>query len=363
MYAAYNKLYYNALESKISIKTDFEKLTNTKYWEQYMTNAFQFSAAKNATEMRMLQENVFNKDKERRGFSEFKNLPEVQNIMDKFNGPDWWLRTEYDLASRGAVMAEKWQRDTKDRDLNPYWIYVCMDSPCDICEPLDGKIFKYDEGDDCFPPNHFNCECTTEPTDDAGENEENLISSDELESLQDNIPEQFQGNVGSDGIFPREGSSYYDTLPSANDAGVELFGAKKTGSTKLSTQARTQNQALVIFREWQATELKAPENQNDIIFRNHEWMLNVRMTQESLNKIGKKTRGIENIKKTIEHPDEIYAKWVDPKKQKAVHMTYMVHDGKFTYFVETESGKVTDAYFRQHVDSKALRKIGVKLMK
>jgi len=357
------------MEPGLKVKDSFEALSNTDFWEKYMLNAFQFSAAKNATEMKMLQQNVlqqnvFNENKERRSFSEFKNLPEVQNIMDKFNGPDWWLRTEYDLASQGAVMAEKWERDHANRDINPYWIYVCADEPCDICEPLDGMIFKYDEAsDELFPPNHFNCGCSTEPTDDAGEDEENLTSSEDIESGLAAVPEQFQGNVGTDGIFPREGSSYFETLPNANDADSEMFGTSLQGKTILNTTKYTDRAKRLTVDEWQREGLSAPKS-SDLLFRNHEWLLNVQMTQAVTKKLSGK--GFQNIRQAIEKPDEVWARWDDPKKQKAVRMFYFSHSAgkeKQSYIVETLSGQVVDAYFRTYNYAKDNRRLGIKLLK
>jgi SPP1 gp7 family putative phage head morphogenesis protein len=360
MYAAYNAAFFGVISKGLNVKSSFDKLTNTDWWEQYMVNAFQFSAAKNATEMRMLQQNVFDENKVKRSFSAFKNLPETQAIMDKFNGPDSWLRTEYDLASRGAVMAEKWQRDYKDRDINPYWIYVCQDSPCEICEPLDGMIFKYDEAsDDLWPPQHFNCLCTTEPTDDAGEDEKDLASDDEIKEAIENTPEQFMGNVGKDGIFPRAGSSYYDTLPNANEAGYEMFKSGHVNKTTLNTTKYNDYAVNLTLDSWKKD---LPTKGQDIIFRNHKWMLNVTMSKEVSKKISKKP-GYENIRKAIESPSELYGRWVNAKEQRLVIMNYLLHDGRKSYIVETTGGKITNAYWLLHNDSKQLRKIGVKFIR
>ena len=110
-------------------------------------------------------------------------------------------------------------------------------------------------------------------------------------------------------------------------------------------------------------ECFAPKNENDIVFRNHDWMLNVRMTQDSVNRIAKKTRGFENIRHCIEHPSELYGRWEDINKQRTVIMTYILHDGKNEYFVITKNGIVFDAYFKKYSPAKLRRKIGVKFIK
>ena len=90
--------------------------------------------------------------------------------------------------------------DLSNRDINPYWQYICADSPCEICEPLDGMIFKYDEAsDDLWPPQHFNCYCTTEPTDDAGDDEKDLASDEDIQDGIERTPEQFRDRKAGSG--------------------------------------------------------------------------------------------------------------------------------------------------------------------
>jgi hypothetical protein len=126
-YAAYNKLFLDEISKNLKIEASFDKLDNTDFWEQYMVNTFQFSCAKELTKMRMLQQNVYDENKKLRTFSQFKNLPEVKELQEKFDGQDFWLRTEYELAARGSIMADKWKTDYANKDINPYWIYVCAD--------------------------------------------------------------------------------------------------------------------------------------------------------------------------------------------------------------------------------------------
>ena len=360
MYAAYNTLFFDTMKDGLKIEKAFDNLTNTGFWEQYMLNAFQFSAAKNRAEMKLIQEKVFDTDKKVKGFSEFKNDPAVADIMDKFNGPDWWLRTEYDLATNGAVMAEKWQRDYKDKDLMPYWMYVCADAPCDICEPLDGMVFSYDdeEAQGLFPPNHFNCLCTSEPT----ESDENLTPGNDIESGLEGVPEQFRGNVGTDGIFPREGSSYFDVLPSANNADYEMFGALQSQKASLNTTWYKDHSVTLMLESWDNKTIRHKDH-TDVVFRNHQWLLNVRASTDKIRQIAKRSRGVENIKRTIEHPDEIWGRWEDPNKQKTAIINYLAHDEKYTYIVETKGGIVQNAFYRLHEDSKKLRMKGVKFLK
>lgn len=358
MYSAYNKLFYDALKEGIDINDIFTSGKATDFWEQYMLNSFQFSAAKNRSEMKILQSEVFDSNKNKRSFSEFKNLPEVQQAMEQFNGSEWWLRTEYDLASRGAVMVDKWQNEImKDKDLFPYAIYrTAGDNRVrEEHAELDGLKFSLDSDDAAmlYPPNGWNCRCTWETTD----NGEGVLSDKQTkEYLRDEIAPEFQSNVAKDGIFPSDKHSYLDVLPSANDANYEMFGAKIDKFTKLNTKYYSDYAVKLTSDEWK-------NKNNDIVFKNTEWSLNVFLEQNTLKKLAKKSRGIENIKSTIEKPHEIWARWQDPKNQKVVIMNYFAHDKNYSYIVETTGGYVTDAYFRQHNDSKQLRMTGIKLMK
>jgi SPP1 gp7 family putative phage head morphogenesis protein len=184
-------------EKKEKVESSFDKLTNTDWWVQYMKNNLPFSAAKNETDRQLLQKNVYDENKVLRSFSQFKKFAHdhlLNNNIDEVQ-----LRTEYELASRSAVMAAKWKRDYEDRDINPYWIYQSDDNSCEICSALNGLVMSFDDkiAQEIYPPNHFNCVCTTESTDD----DENVISGEELIKYRDKISKEFQGNVGLNGIF------------------------------------------------------------------------------------------------------------------------------------------------------------------
>ena len=305
MYSEYNLLFFENMKSGLKMQSNFDKLSNTDYWEKYILNMAQFSAAKNRSEMKLLQKEVFDNEGNKRSFSEYKE--KAQDIVDNFNTT--WLRTEYDLTTHSAIMGEQWQSIVADKDLFPYMIYHTADSPCDICEPLDGMVFEIgSEADDLFPPNHYNCICEVETTDD----DKGLASDDEVKERLNDVPENFRYNVGEDGLFPNEGNSYFDVLPNANDANYDMFGARPKGLTKLNTTIYNERAIKITLESWK------DKNTNDIVFRNHEWLLNIRMSKKILEKLSKKARGFENIKKTIETPDEIFMSWENPNTQKKV---------------------------------------------
>jgi hypothetical protein len=355
MYSAYNASFFEAMTNGMSIATSFEALTDTAFWEKYMTNAFQFSAAKNKAEMKILQSLIFDKNKTRRSFSEFKKA--AKPYLDDFNKV--WMRTEYDLASRGAVMAEEWQTIWADRDINPYAIYRTRKDGRVREEhaELEGLVLDISspKAQQIYPPNGWNCRCRWETT-----SEGKPISDKQVEKhLKQSVAKEFQGNVGMQGIMPND-TSYFDVLPSANSANYKLFNSSLS-LTSLNKRMMSDYDNMLLLKSWSKND--TDKKNTDIIFRNHKWLLNVRLTQNSLDNIGKKTRGIENIKSTIEKPAEIWARWENPNEQKVVLMNYIKFDGKDAYIVETKSGIITDAKLIRHNDSINNRRIGIKLIR
>lgn len=353
MYASYNDAFFSTMVAGMGINTTFEQLRNTDFWEQYMVNAFQFSAAKSASEMKYLQSLLYDEKKQKRSYSEFRKA--AQPFQAKF---EHWFRTEYDLASRGSIMADKWQRIYRDRDINPYAIYRTREKACEICSPLNGLQFDINSpmAQKLYVPNHFNCMCTWDTTDKG-----KPLSDDELKKYVDNVPEDFRYNVGMDGILPSKNHTYFDVIQSANDFSYNNFSSK-INFEKLNTRYYNGYECKLAANAWHKEQ--ASQDHKDILFRNHTWKLNVRMTHESLDKISKKAKGFENIKKTVEHPSELWGRWVDPERQKDVIMTYILFDeSKNAYFVETKKGIVIDAYYRTHQDAKNNRRIGVKFIK
>lgn len=219
-YREYNKAFYEAMIGGINIEADFDAFKNTDYWEKYMLNTFQFSAAKSAAEMKMLQGYVFGKNGERVPFEQFKEV--VEPIVGQFK--EQWLRVEYDLAVHGAVMGQRWNDLYRDRDLFPYWVFTTRkDSRVrEEHRELEGKIFKFDDpyAQQFWPPLDWNCRCEGESTDEG-----TPLNKNEMEKYTGDIGKGFEGNVGIDGIFPKtkSGSSYFNVLPNANKAKPEMF--------------------------------------------------------------------------------------------------------------------------------------------
>ena len=117
--------------------------SNTDWWEQYMLNKFPFSCSKNEAERSFLQINVYDKNKILlRPFMSFQKFVH-ENILNEID--DVKLRTEYDLASGGAVHISRWQAVRENRDLYPYMIYEASQNSCEICKALNGLVMPIED--------------------------------------------------------------------------------------------------------------------------------------------------------------------------------------------------------------------------
>lgn len=282
-YKAYNKAFYEAMVGPLKVQADFDAFKNTDYWEQYMLNAFQFSAAKSASELKVLQGLVFGKNGEKIPFEDYKE--QAMKVVQQFN--EQWLRVEYDLAGRGAVMAEKWREMWKDRDLYPYYIFRTRRDARVRPEhaELEGKIFKLDspQGQMYWPPLDWNCRCTGEATDEG-----TPLTAAEAEKYKDNIGAGFEGNVGIDGIFPKtkSGSSYFQVLKNANEAKPEMFEEpkiKKPKETVYDKIAETESK----IRNNKFETLVIYDKQGNQLYKNRGGKSSVRIADEDLKLLKK----------------------------------------------------------------------------
>lgn len=225
MYAAYNAMFFEELVANTSINATYEIFEDTAWFERYMLNVAQFSAAKDISETKALQKLIF----ESNGFKEFKDkATEIVNINN-----DQWLRVEMDSAKRSCVMGEQWRKMEETKDIYPYWIYRGrMDSrerPEHVS--LEGKIFRIGDiqGDMVYPPSDWNCRCTAEPVNDRYLKEENKTVSKGSDYLDKTDPktgkpyvdEDFRFNPGKQ-VMPNN-SSYSEVFSSANKGNANLF--------------------------------------------------------------------------------------------------------------------------------------------
>jgi len=190
-----------------------------------MLNSAQFSAAKSLAESKMIQSQLFDEDGVRKGYSAFKK--DVKAITDVVN--DVWLRVEYDTSVGLAISGEQFRQYRSDADIFPYWIYLETNSANPRIEHLElvGNIYRIGdpEGDACHPKNGYNCDCGSEQVDDQylEENGKSVLTNDEAKESLQHVDPQFRFNSADCGILPREGHTYFNALPSANEANGDLF--------------------------------------------------------------------------------------------------------------------------------------------
>jgi len=345
VYQKYNEYFFENIIEETSIKAAFNALKDTSLIERFMLNAAQFSAAKSAAEAKLMQVEVFGKDGVVRTYPEFeKAAKQITDISQKT-----WLRVEYESQRRQCVMGEQFRQMMEDKDLYPYWIYkgVMDDRERPEHVELEGKVFRIGEpeGDDCFPPGDWNCRCEGEAVDDDYLDEKGLkpVSREEAKQLlEENVDEQFRSNPAIDGTMPSTGS-YFEVLGSANDANAGMFGLDdiESDSELEGLAAKGLHHLLEVVHEWRKNE---PVNKaGDIIFQHKPTLTNVRFTNNSLHTVQQHSRGFENIPATIKAPDEVWASWQDPGRQRVVLRNY-IKFGKTSYVVQTRDGVIVDAF-------------------
>jgi SPP1 gp7 family putative phage head morphogenesis protein len=313
-----------------------------------MLNAAQFSAAKSVATAKLIQAEVFDENKKVRTYPKFKE--EAEKIAQTSN--ETWLRVEYESSRRQCIMSEEYRRMYEDRDLYPYWQYKGRmdDREREEHVEMEGKIFRIGdpEGDECFPPNDFNCRCETEAVDDSylEENKLRPAGPDELkEFLNNNVDEQFQRSPAA-GSLPNDGS-YFEAMASANQGNAEMFGLpdpesnEKIDGLHATFAAKGVHQLAEQVDEWK-NDYHVNKN-GDVVFQNAKTFSNVRFTPKSLHAIQKHPRGFENIPDAVSNPDEIWNYWDDTKKQLNSVRNYIIF-GSVSYVVQTVAGEITDAF-------------------
>lgn len=345
LYEAYGDLFWQELLDKMSIQSSFEEFRDTRIFERYMANTLQFSAAKSYSEAKLLQDAVFDGQR-MRSYREFeKAAQEITDISQKT-----YLRVEYETAKRNATAASKFSRMQDDADLYPYWVYHGrMDGrerPDHVA--MEGKVFRIGDpsGDACFPPNDWNCRCVGDPVDSRYLQEKGVMAATDAEAkdlLEKNVDPQFRYNAAVQGPLPNE-HSYFDLFHSANAGDAGMFGIrgipdKDKGLTGLDS-ALSMRYIMHTISQWRR-DYYVDKNHN-IVFQNKATKANVRLSDGVMTRIGKHSRGFQNIPRAITNPDEIWMTWAGAD-QRVVLRNYILF-GSICYMVKTQDGKVTDAF-------------------
>lgn len=200
-YAEVEKAFKGPLDSFDYDSNDYQMIRSLR------ENVWQFSAAKNYTQLRELGNALVNSEGRLRTFSEF--MAEAMVINDRHIKQ--WLIAEYYLAVAGAQMSAKWNDITKNEQLFPILEFdaVIDGQTTEICSSLHGTRLPVNHPfwQIYYPPNHFGCRSTVRQL-RGGARETPLSKIPNAD-----IPEMFQTNLGQRGlIFPKD-HPYFTGLP------------------------------------------------------------------------------------------------------------------------------------------------------
>lgn len=179
-----------------NLTPDFET-PDAKMLTSLRDNVFQFSAAKNRTEIEAMSAALRDKTGKLRTFNEFQQ--EAQKITGEFQGR--YLKTEYNLAVNAATMAARWTEYEEDailvyetaHDNRVRPAHAALDG---IAKPKNDKFW-----DTYYPPNGWNCRCTVMPTTSGRITPDAQLPPEAI----DGVPPLFRSNFAKQGLaFPKD---------------------------------------------------------------------------------------------------------------------------------------------------------------
>lgn len=311
-----------------------------------MTNTAQFSAAKNLSETKLMQDEVFGPNGKIKSFQRFeKDVADVVDIQQKT-----WLRVEYETCRRNAISGSAFSQMQESASAYPYWVYITRHDAKVRPEhaEMEGKVFEIGDraGDECFPPGDWNCRCHGEPVDDAYLQENGKTVNRGAESIKlrdENIASNFRYNPANQGPMPND-HSYFDLFPSANSGNANLFGLDplQGGGAHLSAFAGHSLRYIVeMVHDWRREH--HVDGKHNIVIQNAATWTNVRLSDTAIHRISKHPKGMDLLPAAIENPTEIWSTWEDAKDQRVVLRNYILA-GKSAYIVQTRDGIVVDAF-------------------
>lgn len=167
-------------------------------------NVWQFSSAKNYTQMRQLSDALLDNYGKLRTFEQFKEAAFAIN-QDHIGR---YLKAEYELAVAGSQMAGKWVEIEANKKILPLIQFdaVIDSQTTDLCKSLDGVTVPVDHPyvKKYYPPNHWGCRLTVRQ----------LASGVVTKNLpHPEIPEMFRTNLGQQGLVFPKGHPYFIGTP------------------------------------------------------------------------------------------------------------------------------------------------------
>lgn len=354
MYEAYADTYLREIVEHTRIKTSYSLFNDTSWFERYMTNTFQFAAAKDAAICQLLQKNVYDEKGKLRSWAKFRDKADEIAYQPNRN----WLRVERDGSARSSIMADRFTDMYNDRDIYPYWRYRGRMDGRERPEhvALEGLIFRFGSpsGDRVFPPNDWNCRCTADPVDDRdlALNDWRVQTDAEAKRWLNGVDEngkayvdpQFRFNPAQQGMMPKQGR-YFDEsgIKSVADLNAGKFGLSGNIDPELEGYAATMLPNVTkVVEDWQ--ERYHTDRLGNVIFQNKQLLANIWLTDHSVRNIHKHPRGVEALPQVVTNPEEVWSRWENDETQLVVLRNYFIAGKNSTYVVQTRDGAIQDAF-------------------
>lgn len=209
---AYAYVFLEALQQGYGVNlADFDYTTpDGVMLNKLKENIYQFSAAKNYTQLQQLSKALLDENEKLRSFTDFKK--EAFAITQQHNIS--WLKAEYDLAINSAQMARKWVEIQAQKNSLPL---LQFDATIDTrtspyCRGFDGVIKPVDDAfwDIYYPPNHYNCRSIVRQLNQG------IVTANETIVYPDKpIPKLFQTNLAKTGLLFPDTHPYFIDLPNS----------------------------------------------------------------------------------------------------------------------------------------------------
>jgi SPP1 gp7 family putative phage head morphogenesis protein len=168
-------------------------------------DVWHFSAAKNYQQLRDMTLALKDENGKLRKFEDFREI--ALNDDEKYRK---WLKTEWNQAAGGSVMAARWTEFQQNADIMPYLKYdtVGDENVRNEHAALDGIVRKIvDEfWKKYFPPNGWGCRCSADQLSTSYAKE-----TDQVPEIK--IPKMFQTNLADSGLIFPEDHPYYIGTP------------------------------------------------------------------------------------------------------------------------------------------------------
>ena len=156
-----------------------------------------FSGAKTFQQINDMSNFLFS-GKDKVPFGEFKKY--ATEILETYNKN--WLNTEYNTALSQATAGRQWNDVQNQKDIFPLLKYITIgdERVRRSHKDLDEVVFEVGDSfwNNYFPPNDWNCRCTTEQLEEGEE-----PTTDPKRTFEPN-PDLFKMNAGKDKIIFRE---------------------------------------------------------------------------------------------------------------------------------------------------------------